>query len=81
MGVERTKWVYFSENVLFGKFQESNHYLHIAFGIFGFGLLVGIYVVIYQLIRQIIYVIFSSKKYEGIVISPTLVTLKSRVFG
>ena len=24
MGVERTKWVYFSENVLFGKFQESN---------------------------------------------------------
>lgn len=38
MGVERTKRVYFSENVLFGKFQESNHYLHIAFGIFGFGL-------------------------------------------
>lgn len=24
MGVERTKWIYFSENVLFGKFQESN---------------------------------------------------------
>ena len=69
MGVERTKWVYFSENVLFGKFQESNHYLHIAFGIFGFGLLVGIYVVIYQLIRQIIYVIFSSKKYEGIILN------------
>ena len=54
MGVKRSQWIYFSEEMLFGAFQDSMHVLHIGFVIFGSGLLVGIYIVICQFIRHII---------------------------
>lgn len=58
MGIERSKWIYFSENILFSQFYEGNKHLHILFGIFGFGLLLGMYIIIYQLIRFITRIIF-----------------------
>lgn len=57
MGVERSKWIYFSENILFGQFYDGNKHLHILFGIFGLGLLLGMYIIIYQLIKLIIHII------------------------
>lgn len=57
MGVERSKWIYFSENILFSQFYEGNKHLHILFGIFGLGLLLGMYIIIYQLIKLIIHII------------------------
>lgn len=57
MGVERSKWIYFSENILFSQFYDGNKHLHILFGIFGFGLLLGMYIIIYQLIKLIIHII------------------------
>ncbi|WP_426473891.1 cbb3-type cytochrome c oxidase subunit I [Chryseobacterium balustinum] len=57
MGVERSKWIYFSENILFSQFYDGNKHLHILFGIFGLGLLLGMYIIIYQLIKLIIHII------------------------
>lgn len=60
MGVERSKWIYFSENILFSQFYDGNKHLHILFGIFGIfglGLLLGMYIIIYQLIKLIIHII------------------------
>ncbi|MCD0477888.1 cbb3-type cytochrome c oxidase subunit I [Chryseobacterium sp. LC2016-29] len=57
MGVERLKWIYFSENILFSQFYDGNKHLHILFGIFGLGLLLGMYIIIYQLIKLIIHII------------------------
>ena len=57
MGVERSKWIYFSENILFSQFYDGNKHLHILFGISGLGLLLGMYIIIYQLIQFIIRII------------------------
>ncbi len=61
MGIERTQWIYFSENMLFGAYQDSMHYIHIIFGILGLGLLIGVYIVIYHLIIYMILVLSKLK--------------------
>lgn len=56
MGIEKTKWLYFTKNILFGDFQDSMHYIYVAFTIFGLGILIGLYIVIYKLIQHILYI-------------------------
>ncbi|MFA7687791.1 MAG: cbb3-type cytochrome c oxidase subunit I [Moheibacter sp.] len=53
MGIERSRWLYFSENVLFGSFTDSLYYAYILFVLFGLGILAGLYFLIYKLIQQI----------------------------
>lgn len=59
MGIERSRWIYFSENVLFGAFQDSMHIAHILFTILGIGIFVGLYILIYQLIQHIVLILKS----------------------
>lgn len=49
MGIERTKWIYFSENILFGTYQDSMNIIYVIFVFFGLGILIGVYLIIYQL--------------------------------
>ncbi|MFT3920500.1 cbb3-type cytochrome c oxidase subunit I [Cloacibacterium sp.] len=53
MGIEKSKWMYFTENVLFSTFQDSMHAIYIIFTIFGLGLLIGLYMVIFKLLKII----------------------------
>lgn len=57
MGIERTKWVYFSENILFGTYQDSMKIVHVFFVLFGLGILIGVYLIIYQLYYCIVSVL------------------------
>lgn len=61
MGIKRSHWLYISDSISFSRFQESSHSLYIIFGIFGIGLLVGLYVVIYQLISSMFKIIIYPK--------------------
>ncbi len=57
MGIEKSKWLYFTENVLFTTFQDSMRYFYIAFAVFGFGLLVGLFIVITEFLKHIFSII------------------------
>lgn len=61
MGIKRSQWLYIWDSISFSRFQESSHSLYIIFGIFGIGLLVGLYVVIYQLISCVFKILIDSK--------------------
>jgi len=68
MGIERSRWIYFSENVLFGTFQDSMHVTHILFTILGIGIFVGLYILIHQLIQHIVLILnsdSSKKSFNG----------------
>ncbi|WP_449388034.1 cbb3-type cytochrome c oxidase subunit I [Chryseobacterium lineare] len=62
MGIKRSKWIYFSDQISFGMFQDSMQVLHIIFGLFGTGLIIGICIIIYPMIGHII-VILARKLY------------------
>ena len=64
MGIQKSKWQYFTENILFTTFQDSMHYFYIAFAVFGFGLLIGLFVVIFQFLKQI-YAILASDIFKN----------------
>lgn len=53
LGIEKSKWMYFSENIFFSSFQDSMHIFYIIFTIFGIGLLIGLYMVIFKLLKII----------------------------
>src|SRR5690606_16026577 len=59
MGIERSRWVYFSENVLFSSFQDSLHFVYILFMVFGIGVFMGLCILIHKFIR-IIFLILKS---------------------
>lgn len=61
MGVKRSKWIYFSDQISFGMFQDSMQVLHIIFGLFGTGLIIGICIIIYPMINHTIAILVRYK--------------------
>lgn len=52
MGIEKSKWLYFTQNVLFSDFQDSMKYFHIGFACFGIGLLAGLGGIAFRMLKH-----------------------------
>lgn len=53
LGVKKGHWTYFSQNISFGTFQNSMHWIYALFVLFGFGLLTGLYLISFKLLNLI----------------------------
>ena len=53
MGVKKAYWSYFTQTLSFGKFQDSMHWYYLMFVLFGVGILIGLYLIIFELLKSI----------------------------
>lgn len=53
LGIKKANWIYFSKNIAFSQFHDSLHLSYSAFVVFGLGILVGLYIIIYELLKPI----------------------------
>jgi len=53
MGAKKGYWTFFAQNISFAEFQDSLHWIYILFTVFGIGLLVGLYIIVYELLKNI----------------------------
>jgi nitric oxide reductase subunit B len=53
LGVKKGYWTFFRQNISFGKFQDSLHWIYVVFTLFGIGILVGLYVVIFEFLKRL----------------------------
>lgn len=53
MGVKKSHWMFFNNTMSFGQLQDSLHVFHIAFVVFGIGMIIGIYHIIFLLLRAV----------------------------
>ena len=53
MGVKKAHWIYFTEAISFGQFHESMHWFYILFVFFGLGIIIGLYYIIFELLKSI----------------------------
>lgn len=53
MGLKKSYWIFFDNKLPFGQLQESLHWFHILFVVFGTGILAGLYRIIFILLRGI----------------------------
>ncbi len=51
LGAKKSYWTFFSKNSSFGQFQDSMHWIYMVFTIFGIGILIGLYVVVFELLK------------------------------
>lgn len=54
MGVKKAHWTFFAQNISFSQLQDSLHGFYLLFVVFGFGLLIGLYKIVFQLIKLLI---------------------------
>lgn len=53
LGINKVHWTYFNQALSFGKFQESMHWFYLLFVLFGFGIMLGLYIIIFELLKNI----------------------------
>lgn len=53
LGAKKGYWLFFSKNISFGQFQDSMHWIYIVFTIFGIGILIGLYAVVFELLKNL----------------------------
>ncbi|WP_348822825.1 cbb3-type cytochrome c oxidase subunit I [Flavobacterium aestuarii] len=53
MGAKKGYWILFSQNISFAEFQDSLHWFHLLFALFGIGLLAGLYLIVFELLKNI----------------------------
>nr|WP_294775607.1 cbb3-type cytochrome c oxidase subunit I [uncultured Flavobacterium sp.] len=53
MGVKKAHWTFFNQALSFGKFQDTMHWFYVLFVFFGLGILVGLYLIVFELLRKI----------------------------
>lgn len=53
MGIKKGYWTFFSKNESFSQLQDSLHWIYILFVIFGLGILVGLYIIVFEYLKNI----------------------------
>lgn len=53
MGAKKGYWIFFAQNISFAEFQDSLHWFHLLFALFGIGLLAGLYLIVFELLKNI----------------------------
>ena len=52
LGVQKSYWTFFTKDIPFGQFQDSMHWMYLLFTFFGIGILVGLYVVVLEFLKN-----------------------------
>ncbi len=52
MGAKKSYWTFFRQDIAFGQFQDSLHWIYILFTLFGIGILVGLYVIVFEFLKN-----------------------------
>ena len=55
MGIKKGYWTFFSKNESFSQLQDALHWIYILFVIFGLGIIVGLSIIIFTFIKNIVY--------------------------
>jgi nitric oxide reductase subunit B len=53
MGIKKGYWLFFSESMSFSKFQDSLHWMYTLFTLFGIGILIGLYLIVFEFIKSL----------------------------
>jgi len=51
LGAKKGYWTYFCQQISFGEFQDSLHGMYILFFLFGIGMAVGLYRIVFELLK------------------------------
>lgn len=51
MGAKKSYWTYFRQDISFSQFQDSLHWIYILFTLFGIGILVGLYCIVFEFLK------------------------------
>ena len=52
LGVQKSYWTFFTKAIPFGQFQDSMHWMYLLFTFFGTGILVGLYLVVLEFLKN-----------------------------
>ncbi len=52
LGVQKSYWTFFTKDIPFGQFQDSMHWMYLLFTFFGIGILVGLYLVVLEFLKN-----------------------------
>ena len=52
LGVQKSYWTFFTKAIPFGQFQDSMHSMYLLFTFFGIGILVGLYLVVLEFLKN-----------------------------
>lgn len=52
LGVQKSYWTFFTKAIPFGQFQDSMHWMYLLFTFFGIGILVGLYEVVLEFLKN-----------------------------
>lgn len=55
MGIKKGYWTFFSKHESFSQLQDSLHWIYVLFVIFGLGIIVGLSIIIFTFIKNIVY--------------------------
>ncbi|WP_228778767.1 cbb3-type cytochrome c oxidase subunit I [Flavobacterium sp. J49] len=53
MGVKKAYWTHFNQVLSFAQFQEGMHWFYVLFVLFGLGILAGLYLIVFELLKNI----------------------------
>ena len=53
LGVQKCYWTFFTKDIPFGQFQDSMRWLYILFTLFGIGILVGLYWIAFEFLKNL----------------------------
>jgi nitric oxide reductase subunit B len=53
MGIRKSYWMYWKNNLSFSQFQDSQHWINMLFVFFGLGILIGLYRIILELLKYV----------------------------
>ena len=53
MGIKKGYWNFFSKNESFSQLQDSLHWIYVLFVIFGLGIFIGLYIIVFEYLKNI----------------------------
>ncbi len=53
LGIKKGYWMYFNQILSFSKFQDSLHWIYTVFVLFGMGIFVGLYIIVFELLKNL----------------------------
>jgi len=53
MGIKKGYWTFFSKHESFSQLQDALHWVYILFVIFGLGIFVGLYIIVFEYLKNI----------------------------
>jgi nitric oxide reductase subunit B len=53
LGAKKGYWTFFNPTISFGKFQDSLHWIYTLFTLFGIGILIGLYMIVFEFLKKL----------------------------